>query len=176
MLDSILLSIHKEIISFAKTEDQFLSNHLNKGIFFMPEIAFVYGVGKAIMSKYKEIFLDHKVEWLREIRLEKGGPCDLIFDVENAGKIVIEFKVRSTLEAYSQDVQKLKYLIGDNATRLFCALSNVFEKDLPADLRIKRLEDEYSSSIQRVGDLYNFPTWDVYAHPIYCVIGFWKIQ
>jgi hypothetical protein len=173
--DNTLLAIRDEIISFTENEDQVLRDKFNRGIFFMPELAFVYGLGKTIALRAAKIFPGRKVEWEREIKVGQGGPCDLILDIADVGRIVFEFKICGTMESYFQDVEKLKFQVGDHATRLFCALSNVFQKDLPADDRIKKMEQNYTY-IKRVGELHNFPTWDSYSTPVHCVIGLWVVS
>jgi hypothetical protein len=173
--DKALLLIANEIFEYALAEDRSIKKLNGKGIYFMSEIAFAYGVGKSIIRNAEKIFPGEKVEWIRELKVGEGGPCDLVFNLSSGSQIIIEFKMRDTAESYFQDIEKLKYKVEDRATRLFCALSNVFEKYLPADERIKLLEERYHSDIKRVGSLYNFPTWDVYKSPIHCVIGLWQI-
>lgn len=174
--ENVLLAIRQEIISFAESEDEILRRHFKKGIFFMPELAFVYGVGKTIALNSKKVFPGQEVEWKREIKVGEGGPCDLVLDVLNVGRIMIEFKMSDRAESYIDDVKKLKNRSEVRATRLFCALSDVFTKKLPADPRIQLMELEYSSTIRRIGELHQFPTLgDKYTGPIHCVIGLWLV-
>lgn len=176
--DSILLSIRQEIISFVDAEERVLSTQFKKGIYFMPEIALVYGVGKAIVSNAKNIFPSRQVEWSREIQVGEDGPCDLVLDVIGGGQIVLEFKtMHRKYESYEHDIVKLKNLVGDQRTRLFCALSYVYEKKAPeGDERIQQLEHNHATSIRRIGNLHNFATWVNYTgERVHCVIGLWEV-
>ena len=89
----------------------------------MPEIAFAYACGKAVMGKKTEIFGQTKVKWIREQKVEGGGPSDLIFDLpDDEVKIVVEFKMRSQDYKYLADIKKLINLKGTKYVRIFCAL------------------------------------------------------
>lgn len=92
----------------AYEEDQWLLEHCNEGIFFMPELALAYASGKAVIEKKTEIFGQTKVRWIREQNVGAGGPSDLIFDLgDNDVKIVVEFKMRSGVDGYLADIRKL---------------------------------------------------------------------
>ena len=75
--------IAETIFCVAEKENALLRNLANDGIFFMPELAFAYECGKAIMSRSKDIFETQSPKWIREIDIGNGGPTDLLFELPN---------------------------------------------------------------------------------------------
>lgn len=64
------------IFETAISEDKELSVITNQGIFHMPELAFAYQCGKAILKEAHTIFDGLSVTWIREANLGNGGPTD----------------------------------------------------------------------------------------------------
>ena len=129
-IDKTLELIAKEIYTTAFKQELRLKETVSKGIFFMPELAFVFECGIEIMKKKYDIFrhMNTFPEMKREENLGNGGPSDLIFDFGNS-KIIIEFKMIYKEDDYHRDIKKLKKL--DNSyTKLFCALTDVTLKDI----------------------------------------------
>lgn len=176
MLQKLLFKSIKDAIL---KEEEDLKN-IDKGIFFAPELALAYLIGKSIFENRENIFntSPDKVLWKREVNLKNGGPSDIIFEVlDNSGSVtyyVIEVKLRDTVHAYQRDINKLKALDG-NHRKFFCALIDTFDKE--NDPRIKTLEEENSESVSRVDDFMIFKTnQDWYVKDIYCVVGFWEVN
>jgi hypothetical protein len=171
----------------ARSEDEFFSaNDIDgKGIFFMPEMAFAYQCGKAVMGKRKEIFGENPVNWKREESIDSSGPIDLIFEVgkgtAQSYKILIEFKMRDTVDKYLSDIRKLAQLSnGGNTHCIFCVLVDSFSKEDP-DPRIDSLSQhsELKGLITKYGqdDFPAFPTrQDWYKKQVYCQIAVWSVS
>jgi len=68
-MKDILKKIAETIGYVAVTEDAELRRIAGEGIFLMPELAFAYACGKAIMKNKHEIFGDIIPEWKRENKL-----------------------------------------------------------------------------------------------------------
>ncbi len=164
------------IIKVAKKENIILSDLANEGIFHMPELAFVYECGKAIMTESQEVFGSHTPKWIREIDLGNGGPTDLVFEFENGNKIAIEFKVRDTSNAYTHDIVKLSKLKDKNILKIFCALIDVFDSKLPDDgrqLTIEKLSEHKVTEIKK--EIFSTKQY-CYTSPVSCVVALWSID
>jgi hypothetical protein len=174
-----LRKIAEIIEGVARKEDSDLKNISNQGIFYMPELAFVYACGKAIMENREHVFGDLKPEWKRETELGNGGPTDLLFECQDGKCIAIEFKLRDTGEAYVRDIEKLLRLNpSEKYFLVFCALVDVFSSKIQIDERIVKVET-YPKA--RVVSLLNpkphFVTkqhW--YKSDTSCVVGFWGLN
>ncbi|MEW6061904.1 MAG: hypothetical protein AB1600_08195 [Bacteroidota bacterium] len=176
-IQSALLFIRDAIVSYAKREDNELKRLCSKGIFFMPEIAFAFGVGKEIYRNRSHIFNGLNLEWKREETLGNTGPIDLVFKIDGNYCIPIEFKIRQTSDAYISDVRKLIALYTQKCFPVFCALVDAFEDNVTFDSRITLLEKEFNNNLTRLGDIESFSTWnDRYKKPIRCEIGVWQID
>jgi len=122
--DNIFNVIKRVIIQ----EEITLKNLCNKGIFFMPEIALAYAIGKEIYINRELVFGNNEVEWLREVTFQDaGGPSDLVFRLPTFDKNYlywnIEFKIAGTKDSYINDIKKLKRLPIDHEG-LFCAITD----------------------------------------------------
>ena len=87
------------ILEVTDKENSYLIDHFRQGIFFMPELAFAYMCGKAIMENQTEIFGSNGYEWIREKKYDNNyGIADLVFESPGGGspEIVIEFKMDNT--------------------------------------------------------------------------------
>ena len=123
--------VRNKIIDVTLKEDEILQR-IGKGIFYMPELAFAYTVGKEIYLNRKRIFDNQEVEWLRESKIKRQGEhaneiFDLIFEIgKNTidNTIVIEFKMPDKKDKYKMDIEKLHRIqnLPVNYTKIFCAL------------------------------------------------------
>jgi len=173
-------SIINEIVEVAQNENQELmkiaNNDLNSelGIFHMPELAFAYQCGKQIMKNSNNIFEENIPQWCREFDLGNGGPSDLVFNFANGYKIVIEFKMRDTADAYLSDLTKLSKLQDEKIIKLFCAVIDVFPKNLENDGRVKKINTD-SRTKELIVKLFNTnQTW--YKSEIQALVGIWKVN
>lgn len=169
-----------EAIKYTVLAEEEDLKQIEKGIFFAPELALAYSIGKTIYRDREKIFNQpsNKILWRREINLNNGGPSDIIFEVEyESGEthfFVIELKLRDTVDAYQKDIDKLKVL-GLKYTKLFCVLIDTFDKE--NDLRIRKLEENNFGVLHRISDFLIFKTiQDWYKKDVFCVVGLWKIS
>lgn len=160
----------------AISENKELSVIANQGIFHMPELAFAYQCGKAILKEAHTIFDGLSVTWIREANLGNGGPTDLVFELENGDTLAIEFKLRGTATAYKKDIIKLCKITQPNTSKIFCALIDVFDSKLPDDGRQSYIESmlgyRVTSLLKR-----SFKTkqnW--YQSETSCVVGVWSVS
>ncbi|WP_298441860.1 hypothetical protein [uncultured Ferrimonas sp.] len=164
------------IYDLAKQEERDLAPLAPEGIFYMPELAFAYQCGKAVMRDPAAIFGTDKVTWHRERDLGNGGPTDLLFELDDGRQLAIEFKLRSTSRAYQADVNKLAQIDDGNCTKLFCALVDVFSKDLPDDGRQRHIEAMSTPQVTVVFK-HEFATRQQrYASAVSCVVALWQIH
>ena len=162
----------------AREEDKQLTDLCGEGIFFMPELAFAYACGKAVMRDRAQIFGDTDVRWIREENFGGGGPTDLAFGLRDRKKIVVEFKMRATLPSYVADIAKLQRLSDPTVARIFCALVDVFAVG-PPDGRLQGIESPTKDAprLTRLNDPFpSFPTrqhW--YDKKVSCVVAAWSV-
>lgn len=178
-MESIIKNIYKEIVSVAVSEDGILKKICGKGIFFMPELALIFQVGKSIFTNYDKIFQEKGWEWEREYKVEPEGPSDLILNNLNSKrKIIIEFKIKNTYHSYIKDVEKLSRINGDNNTKLFCALMDVFSNDMFNDKRFIEFEKRTENLVERIPKEFDFFTtlYSNYKHHVACLVGMWKVK
>ena len=173
-----LKKIAETIHHVAMREDVELSELVNEGIFFVPELAFAYAVGKKIMDNRETIFDGEPVKWRREIDLGNGRPTDLVFEYDDGKRIAIEFKISGKESAYLGDIQKLLKLPAENTARIFCALVDAFEKEGRNDARVQAVEKKLPDA--QISPLLNpFPIFSTkqvrYQSPIVCVVGVWSV-
>ena len=180
-MERYIQNITDEIVQVAKEENRKLltiANHESNsklGIFHMPELAFAYECGKQIMQNANEIFEENIPEWCRESVLDKNaGPTDLVFAFDDGQKIAIEFKMRDTGDAYTRDLEKLSNIKDNNITRIFCAIVDTMEKDLPYDGRVTKINDDLRTEKLYMNSIKTKQTW--YESEVYALIGIWKIR
>lgn len=169
-------------VKVAKDEDRRLNELCGEGIFFMPELAYAYACGKAVMEKKVEIFGQKKIKWIREDKVGEGGPSDLIIDLpDDEVKIVVEFKIRSRDDRYLADIKKLINLKGTKNIRIFCALVDRLTKDNRPDPRIVNLvQSATSESVTLRPLIESFPEFPTKQHwyvgDTNCVVGVWHVE
>ncbi len=175
---SNLATIFTEV---AVREESVLQAACDKGIFFMPELAYTYVCGREAMTQAQKIFGDEVPEWNRELDLGNGGPSDLVFEFQNGKHIVIEFKMRDKIDAYIADLEKLSRLDANKNIRVFCVLLDMFTRDLPDDGRLQALQDAALMLGEKLTPLMSeFKTFetkqDRYQQPISCVVAVWCLE
>ncbi len=80
------------------------------GIFDMPELAFVYHIGKLITRSKLDLLGSNDYTWMRITDFGNGGPTNLAFITNDKSKsnYAIEFKLDDTCHAYLRDIKKLR--------------------------------------------------------------------
>jgi len=173
-------SIIKEIVDVAKNENkqlmQISNSSLNSelGIFHMPELAFAYECGKQIMQNANNIFEGNIPQWCREFDLGNGGPSDLVFNFNDGYKIVIEFKMRDTVNAYIGDLDKLSKLQDEKIVKLFCAVIDTMEKDLPFDGIVTKINEDNRTTKFPLRSFETNQTW--YKSKVHALVGVWRVN
>ncbi len=189
-MEQILNNIKCKIIDVALTEEKILKS-LGKGIFYMPELAFSYTVGKEIALNGERIFKNKKFEWIRESTvseqdLKPVGIFDLIFKLveeDNKNKIVIEFKMPDKDYNYEKDIEKLHSLPKNNYSKVFCALEDIFDKNKSEGTRMDRINKNRNYDMKRIGgdEAFSFQTYYDkfhycdYKQKILCFIEIWQV-
>lgn len=180
------------ICQVAQEEDRDLQP-LGKSIFFVPEVAFAYLVGKALADKAlakvsveaRRVFAD--LEWVRERSVDgKLGPSDLVLRPKSATSvkpIVVEFKAYDApTMKIKDDIRKLRQISSDY-DRLFCILMNASAHSLDRHLHIQTVEKESGEPAPRrvyefASKEYAFETAkrDKRGGPCWwCVVGLWQM-
>lgn len=176
-MQSCITKVAQAIALFAQKEDRELREISNEGIFHMPELAFSYACGKSIMQNHKQIFDGRKANWVREKDLGNGGPTDLLFEFECGHRIAIEFKMRDKSSSYLKDLKKLSLLKDDRTARIFCALTDTFNRQLPDDGRhaaVEKFEEiPINSLLEPKPSFQTNQNW--YSGTVSCVVGVWSV-
>lgn len=168
----IIGNIGQHIYEMAFQENQQLSK-LGKGIFFMPELALAYLIGKDIAEHQNDIFGSTSFNWQREIK-GAGGLTDIILEYDNSKKVYIELKMSNTYHSYEKDIIKLSQIKEAKCIKLFCALIDVFKSVGPNDERIKNMDSLVS--IKKVLQSEPFDTkYDRYSQDMQCIVGIWQV-
>ena len=180
------IKLKDAIVSTIRKEDLELYQLHNKGIFFLPELAITYLVGKSIMVNSKKIFGYKVIDWVPETRVEKGlGRSDLILELENGLKLIFEFKVRCDTKKYIADINKLLNVKSAKYLKFFCALMDCYAgEELINNKTVNIIEKEFDGRISRVVEENKyFDYFTTKDHAIQyskkqmsCVIGLWEIN
>lgn len=172
----VIERIAEVFANVAMTEDQTLNSLCGEGIFFMPELAFAYACGKAVLANAGSIFPSDNPAWGREVDLGAGGPSDLVLMLPSNKRIVVEFKMRDTVTSYLADIAKLSRIDDDNVARIFCVLLDAFTKELP-DNRVASIQEMSPVPLTPLMEPFQtFPTQqNRYKGEISCVIAVWAI-
>ncbi len=197
--------IREVIIETALKEDKLISaSGENKGLFDMPELAFVFEVGKQVAYRNEFIFNTNYFDWYTEYTFDKaGGPSDLIFEYwENekkdiVKKIILEFKLVNRIETYLDDIEKLHRIRDKNVIKLFCGLKDCFEKDMHEKIvnennkeityfwgeqKIKGLNREEDSNrkinVSLIDEEFSFKTGSIlgFKQKLHCLISLWEVS
>ncbi len=180
-IEKISTNIYSQIEKIVIAEEQILKP-LNKGIFFMPELALSYKVGLSLIQNQKEIIGNDGWDAEREMKLHAAGPTDLILKNESSDKdIIFEFKVRGKYKgpnSYFADIEKLHKHPSDKYIKYFCALVDAFENANQNDGRIIEVNKKYKDLIAWKPDQFHyFKTIEhLYEKQIVCVVALWQIN
>lgn len=138
--DKLYKTILMEVLSIEKELET-----LKEGVFFAPELYIGFRISKAIYKIKSAIFPDlEDVVWLRECDLKNGGPSDIVFKYGDNNFLVIELKLRNTIDSYEQDILKLGRLKDEDGIKYhkyFCALVDAFKDK--EDGRLQYLISKY---------------------------------
>ena len=179
-IEKISTNIYNEIVQLVEREEKILRK-LDKGVFFMPELALSYKLGMSFLQKQKEIFGDDGWDAERELKLHASGPTDLVLMNDSFDKdIIFEYKVRGRYKgpnSYFADIEKLNQHPSDKYIKYFCALVDAFEDANQNDGRILEVNNKYKDIITwRPDQFHYFKTIEhVYKEQIVSVIALWQI-
>lgn len=169
--------IFSKISEVVQKENELLQSLNNKrGIFYVPELALAYLIGRKIFQEREHIFeSENDLKWVPEKSYHPNeGPTDLSFEVNQMPILHIEFKIRNTVDSYIKDIQKLQRL-STSAEKYFCAIIDTFNKE--NDDRILKLESYFKHNISRI-EFVTFPTNQEFypTKQVHCVISMWKLH
>jgi hypothetical protein len=167
--------LYSTIYNRLAQEDKELTSLTEHGVFFAPELYLAFILGKEI-KKYEMKIFGQQTEWIRETDFRNGGPTDFAFETKTDKKTyVFEVKLRSKVESYSRDIEKLKKL--DNSySKYFLAIIDSWDTQRENDNRIVSIE-KLHLDISRVSAFKGFPTiFKAFQGDIYCTIGLWKLN
>lgn len=178
MKHPVLKTIANIITEVAREEDLILSR-VGKGIFLVPELAFVYSVGRALAIDAERIFSTAHVKWIPETAIGEAGRTDLVFEVEAQRAFAFEFKCGGKAQDYAGDIRKLASLDPTKYERIFVALINSWPDKIDSDSRILAVEKSSGVPTERLTEnrhFDSFPTRDPdYVNQVCCVIALWRI-
>lgn len=181
-VNPLLQLLYEVAPSVARHEDAALHLLTGTGVFFMPEVAFAYAVGKEMALRASVRFPDEDVEWRRETDIGGGGATDLIMTVGEQRPLVVEFKMSQPWPKYVADVAKLKRIHDRDPEHdlAFCALVDANQEAGADDVRITEFEravpTEQGVRMERVGPLVLFPTRSPrYSSRLTAVLGVWHV-
>lgn len=178
-METELKQIAELIVGVAREEDLIL-RRVGKGIFLMPESAFVYAVGRALALSAKKIFDTPEVEWCPETTFEDVGRVDLVFKVNGGKLFAFEFKRAGSGEAYADDIRKLARLDRASCHALFVGLIEAWPESIKDDPRIRAVEHVEGVTVERItssGKGFDFfATESHYKNQVCCVVGIWRVK
>ena len=140
-----MIELFDIIKGVASIENDNLRENFNKGIFFMPELAFSYECGKALKIRHSSLSKD-EFELYRELKLENGGISDIVFK-SNSTTVVVEFKMDDKIGAYIKDIQKLQKL-PFSYERYFCSIKHVFA--VQVDEFLKDMKRNFAARVELI--------------------------
>lgn len=174
-----LIEIRKKIIEVALKNEQKLKAVQDTGIFYMPEIAFVYEVGLEIASQSSFLFASKQFKWIGEVMVSKeSGRTDMLLQFNETSRVAIEFKFRSDKHKYLADIEKLAKVNEKDIeySKIFCTLADVWSDELENDSRIVAVDDLEGKKVKKIGEHFVFPTHSWYNDkPIHCLVGVWEV-
>ncbi|MCH7534661.1 MAG: hypothetical protein IH948_02765 [Bacteroidetes bacterium] len=174
-------AVSNTIRAFARRENQKLMHDFGKGIFDVPELAFVYLVGKEIAGDFEGYFNSKDYDWVRETDFGNGGPTDLAFWSKNPmdTSYMLEFKMDDTHDKYTADIRKLKQPLLNKyqdrkVEKYFCGLKWVFEHQVDEFTDILKKEFGSSATLITSEALLTSINGEMDKH--YCLFTFWMID
>ena len=164
-----------KVVDTARQEDLLL-RRVGQGIFLVPELAFVYAVGRSIASDANEIFGTPKVRWLPESKIGTSGRTDLTFEVENQATYALEFKRGGTSADYIRDLRKLSALDASRFERVFCALIDSWPHEIESNPRIQAVES-CGVMVERLTESFDFfaTLHSGFKKQLCCVVAIWRV-
>lgn len=173
----VISRICSEIKHFAQEENALLQREFGKSIFDMPELAFVYEIGKRIARRRSLILGSEDYEWLRETNVGAGGITDLIFQPKyekSLPTILIEFKMDDTYHSYAKDIEKLMMHPNSyNTIKLFVGLKWLFEETENSFLSHMQREISFSGSLV---EPFSFPVQMQGQKSSICYLTIWEVD
>ena len=171
-----LTKIADTIVEVARQEDLLL-RRVGQGIFIVPELAFVYAVGRAIASRAGEIFGTPRVRWLPETKMGETGRTDLVFEVEGDRTYALEFKRGGSSDDYVSDLRKLATLDPARFERIFCALIDAWPDEIDPNPRISAVERVPEVKVERLSERFDFFATlnSSFKNQICCVVALWRV-
>lgn len=165
------------ILDFAKSENDFLRENFQKGIFHMPELGFAYEAGKRIAVWMNQHYGSSEYIWVREKTLSKEGPTDLVFETTRLGQpnYAIEFKLDNTYHSYTSDIRKLNRLSIPGWQKYFCSLKWVMNGN-QADGFLETLKREFDTVADLVCSDHFSTVVGTSTQEQLCLFTFWKVQ
>lgn len=177
MKNATLKSIANTIVGVAREEDLML-HRVGKGIFLIPELAFVYSVGRAL-ALANRIFSTPEVKWLPETTVGAAGRTDLVFEVKGQQAFAFEFKCAGKADDYAHDIRELASLDPAKYERIFGALIDTWPQEIDPNARILAVEKDSRVPVERLSESGRFDFFSTlhqgYVKQICSVVGLWRI-
>jgi hypothetical protein len=172
-----LESLSRIIIEVARHEDLIL-RRVGKGIFLVPELAFVYAVGRELAIRAESVLGTAGARWLPESTNCEFGRTDLVFNVNNSPGLAIKFECGDVhVDKCERDLMKLAAIDPGHYTRVFCALIPTWPTTISEDSRIERVEKGPVPVKRLTKDLDFFSTFHTaFKNQVCCLIGMWEID
>jgi hypothetical protein len=172
-----LESLSRIIIEVARHEDLIL-RRVGKGIFLVPELAFVYAVGRELAIRAESVLGTAGARWLPESTNCEFGRTDLVFNVYNSPGLAIKFECGDVhVDKCERDLMKLAAIDPGHYTRVFCALIPTWPTTISEDSRIERVEKGPVPVKRLTKDLDFFSTFHTaFKNQVCCLIGMWEID
>ncbi len=170
-MNQFIQKIPAIVLQIAKEEDEILKK-FGKGIFFIPELAFSYKLGKELGKVGHKHYNDFK--WNREVKIGKEGPSDLVFDINNE-KVVIEVKMISMFDKYKKDIDKLKQIDDKNIRKIFIALIDTYRGEEELDYKIIEMNKLNLKPLKMPFDQIK-SKYSPHNKPVSCIISIWEVK
>jgi hypothetical protein len=151
---------------------------VGRGIFLIPELAFVYAVGRSISANAQDIFKTPLVEWLPGTSISKAGRTDLVFKTQDQKDFAIQFKRSGVDETFIQDITKLATLELQKYQWLFCALIDTWPNEIDPNPRTNAVEKDSGIPVRRLTDRFEFfsTKHPKYVKQVCCLVALWIID
>lgn len=169
--------LSQTIIEVARHEDLML-RRVGKGIFLVPELAFIDAVGRELARKAESVFGMPGARWFPQSTNCEFGRTDLVFTVNNSPGLAIEFECGDVhVDKCECDLWKLASIDPADYTRIFCALLPTWPTAISEDPRIERVEKGPVPVKRLTKELDFFSTFHTaFKNDVCCLIGIWEID
>ena len=177
-MEDVARELYAAAVHVARREDAEVHGLNEDGVFFLPELAYAYLVGKEFAERWA-YGRGKRIGWGREKKLGGGGCTDLVIGIPDGPTVAVEFKVRDTSTSYLNDLYKLTSIRdGENPVDLGLFIALVDQAAGKVDPRIAAVE----STLEGAGLSRVVPTFttfatdtDRYAGDIECVVAAWTV-